>query len=141
MWKKVHGICDEAPKLGPFPSHTLTKVSGSSAVLYGPECWLLNLDNARQLKEPTSIWTRIQVPFPGAEDENHASVLEPLTNRHLTIGSNEVIKITFNVVQLKTLAMDTIARNMDAYGERLTSNYPKKLRREIMEHRSTKMED
>ena len=108
----------------------------ASAVLYGPECWLLNLDNARQLKEPTSIWTRIQTPFP---IEDHASVLEPVSNKHWAIGS-DVIEITFNVVSLKTLAMDKIARNIDAYGKMLSSNYPKKLRREILEYRA-KMED
>ena len=74
MWRKVHGNCDrgEAPHPKLSPDHTLTKISKSAAVLYGaldgdqysPECWLLNLDNARQLKEPTSIWTRIQTPFP-----------------------------------------------------------------------------
>jgi len=147
IWRKVHGNCDEAPKLQTtnFDDHTLTKISGSSAVLYGRECWLLSLDTARQLQEPTSIWTEIQTPFPR---EGHASVLEPASKRHLVIGgwdldhphAGDVIKMTFNVVQLKTLAMDAIARNMDTYGERLTSNYPKKLRGEIMDY-AAKMDD
>ena len=118
-----------------FPIPTLTKISRTSAVLYGTQCWLLNLDNARQLKEPTSIWTRIQTPFP---IEDHASVLEPVSNKHWAIGS-DVIEMTFNVVPLKTQAMDKIARNIDAYDERMSS-YPKKLRREILAHRA-KMED
>ena len=65
----------EAPHAKLSPDHTLTKISKSAAVLYGalddywsdkyiPECWLLNLDNARQLKDPASIWTRIPTPFP-----------------------------------------------------------------------------
>ena len=76
-WKRVHGNCyqDEAPHAKLSPDHTLTKISKSAAVIYGslegnigelysPECWLLNLDNARQLKDPASIWTRIPTPFP-----------------------------------------------------------------------------
>jgi len=123
MWRKVHGNCDEAPKLHVGHvggDHTLTKISRASAVLYGPQCWLLNLDNAKQLKEPTSIWTRIQTPFPGdyALFASHASVLEPVSNKHWAICS-DVIEMTFNVVPLKTQAMDKIARNIDAYDERM----------------------
>ena len=156
MWRKVHGNCyqEEAPHAKLFPDHTFTIISSSAAVLHGakqldgeqysPECWLLNLDNARQLKDPTSIWTRIPTPFPR---ELHASVLEPVSQRLWVIGgwasdqkdfTSDVIKMSrFNTLPLKTIAMDHIARNMKATDPRLSANnYPKRLISEIEEHRS-----
>ena len=151
MWRKVHGNCyqEEAPHSKLDPDHTFTIISSSAAVLYGvkkldgeqysPECWLLNLDKAKQLKDPTSIWTRIPTPFPRVV---HASVLEPVSQRLWVIGgwasdqkdfTSDVIKMSgFNTLPLKTIAMDHIARNMKATDPRLSANnYPKRLISEI----------
>ena len=154
MWRKVHGNCDqgEAPHPKLSPDHTLTKISKSAAVLYAalgggdlfrPECWILNLDNAMQQKEPTSMWTKIQTPFPRVV---HASVLEPASQRLWVIGgednsedgfTSDVIKMSINTVPLKTLAIDCIARHLKANDPKLTlNNCPERLLNEIEEHRS-----
>ena len=160
LWKRVHGNCyqGEAPHAKLSPDHTLTMISKSAGVLYGalvdyfndeysPECWLLNLDNVRQLKDPASIWTRIPTPFPR---EVHASVLEPVSQSLWVIGGednsshasdgfiSDVLKMSCNVVPLKTLAMDHIARNISTNDPRLSyENYPIELGNEIEEHRSS----
>ena len=94
-FRKVHGnnYHDQAPNSHLSIHYTLTMISTTAAVLYGigefdkdSACWLLDLEKARQLEEPTSIWTMIDTPFPR---KFHASVLEPVSQRHWVIGGED----------------------------------------------------
>ena len=141
-WKKVHG---NLPGLEiSLGSYTLTKVSDSSAVLYGhsyfmygqsPVFMVLDLDKAKNLTEPSSIWTRVPNPHPRFR---HASVMEPVSQRLWIIGGSDGSQITPDILEipiklsLKDLAIESAARNISSNDPRLEpGQYPKRLRDEI----------
>ena len=120
FWTKVHG--DPRKLLRITHCHlTLTKVSHSTAVLIGQSgnsmvCWLLHLQKAKQLLEPSSMWTRIMLPLPMIS--NYATVFEPkgqelqlIGGRHFAAISSSVMKIRTRFPSLKSLATDCAARS------------------------------
>ena len=72
--------------------------------------------------------------------------MEPVSKKFWVIGgeddspdgfTSDVLKMSINTIPLKKLAIHHIARNMKANDPRLASNnYPKRLVKEIEEHRS-----
>ena len=112
-WKKIHRDTSrgEAPKIY-TPFSTLTCISDSHALLIGPkssrglrsECWLLDLDKARQQAScawkqdyPTSIWKRL----PNLRTTESATVLEPISNNLWMIGGmNGEGEVTSNVQEI-----------------------------------------
>ena len=75
----------------------------------------------------------------------HHTVLEPTSQRLWVIGgeddsldgfTSDVIKMSINTVPLRTLAIDHIARHMYTHPMLSLNNYPKRLVKEIEEHRS-----
>ena len=131
---------------------TLTLVSKSAAILFvsipysskdpTDECWLLNIDMAKQLKDPSHIWTRIPNKFTRIW---YAAVKEPLSNSLWLIGgydrqtgkcTTDVLKISPRGVTLKDLALDYIASNIGSNDRRLLEDQiPKQLKNEIQVHR------
>ena len=80
-----------------FMNLTLTKVSQSTAILLGESeistvGWLLDLQNAKQLREPSTIWTKI--PLCSLMIRNYAAVLEPKGHDLLLIGGEIFGSIT-----------------------------------------------
>ena len=169
IWQLVHTdahLKDDASKMsdGSFPifkwqiSHTLTRISHRTAVLFGSYhiydsycdgddesfgfCWLLDLDEALHSNDPSSMWTQV----PGYEHfkgHAHASVLEPLSQQLWviggffmpTVGPTEVsglLRFSPNVKPLKVLAMESTIRDISAEDPRVGSEeLPEKLRKEI----------
>lgn len=149
MWTKVHGniSTEVAPYSSPYFMRTLIRISNSEAIFLEtsedfPVCWLLNLQNAKQLLGPASIWTKISLRFPIMYD--YAAVLEPMSKELLIIGgypkqkqhiytkSSDVLKIPMRLSTLKNLAMDCVARNNCTNDPRLASDQmPQQLKEEI----------
>ena len=155
IWRKVHGnlLSGEGPNEAQCWSRTFTKISQTTAVLYGAsfdyntesylsDCWLLNLHNAKQLMEPSYIWTKIKNLDIRLY---HAAILQPLSKRLWVIsGYNEnflpsnIMKLNFKQLHsLKDLAMDCVARNICAQDPRLApeDQIPLQLRNEIEAYR------
>ena len=151
-WRKIHGnfATGEGPKAPKIPLRmfTFTSISQYSAVLFGvsfdnphkmkDECWVLNLRNAKQLVDLSSIWTKIEFPYPRF---HHAAVLQPLSKRLWVIGGDDgkthpstIMKLNFNQLRsLKNLALDCVARNICAHDPRLApeDQMTRQLRNEI----------
>ena len=119
----VHGRTEnlEAPKN--YPKYTLTKVSASTAVLYGYGSWILDLHKAKQIQHPSSIWTRIPYEYPTSRRE-HAAVIEPISQRLWILGgfekeffneedtsTSDILEMPINV-SLRDLAIDCAARSI-----------------------------
>ena len=167
IWRKVHGnMTNLTTETGPKGSchaqqYTFTCISESAAVLFGEscseaytgnswkdiyddDCWHLNLQNTKQNKESSSIWTKIPISYPRY---GHASLLQPLSKRLWIIGgmginssirihrfSSSIMKLNFNQLKsLKDLAMDCVARNICAHDPRLAreDQMTRRLRDEI----------
>ena len=122
-WTKVHDGMPSIDTGGVMSKSSFTFISKSSAVLYGNDnCWLLDVQSAKQLKKPTSIWT--QIPYSDIKRDYHAAVFEPKSNKLWIIGgivpdgkcrkrSSDVIKISFRSHgTLKDLAIDKVIRSM-----------------------------
>ena len=152
-WKLVHGplsgdaFIDVVPK-GRF-AHTMTCINQSAAVVHGGvdshwkmlgECWVLDLNKAKQLHEPSSIWTLQSKSW--SKRACHAAVLEPISRRlWLTNGihlhSSAIQKMTVNVVPLKILAMEIVVGVCGEDDPRLGQDKcPKRLKEEIEAHRN-----
>ena len=151
MWTKVHG--NISTQAAPYmtcsrTSQTLTKMSQYSAILFGESgnsmvCWLLNLQNAKQLMDPASIWTKISLHLPVRG--NYAAVLEPKGEELWIIGgyhmdldmdigsiTNNVLKIPTRLPSLKSLVLDSLARITCTNDPRLVlDQFPAQLRNEI----------
>ena len=156
MWTKVHGNMSTAE--GPMSSwslgkYTFTRISQSSALVYGSfdeygphkvveDCWLLNLHNAKQLMEPSLIWTKMKSLPPRAF---HAAVLQPLSKRLWVIGGlngksylpSNLLKIDFRkLLPLKDLALAKVAYNTYDHDPRLAQDQlPERIRNEIDAYR------
>ena len=156
MWTKVHGniSTEVAPSSDPYSmspgpgprSQTLTRISHSVAIFLGrsgsfrtPVCWLLNLQNAKQLLDPASIWTKSSLCF--ANIFNYAVLLETTSKELWIIGGNDgqslsmtsdVLKIPIGLPTLKNLAIDHVARITCTLDQRIGSDQmPGQLRHEI----------
>ena len=133
-WKLVHGSSsDMSYTTLPCPrrENSLTLISQSTAVLYGGSvraphtksngnCWLLDLDKAMQLHDPSSIWTKVSRPNLRPRFL-HSAVMD-VGNRLWLIGGlgyksdNQYIevnmppeKITLTPAPLKVLAVEYVA--------------------------------
>ena len=164
IWRKVHD--NLTTETGPKGSHdpgtyTFTCISQSKAVLFGAsfyqtitetvwinhfedDCWLLNLQSAKQISETGPIWIKIPVSHPMV---CNASVFQPLSKRLWIIGgayfkssfrsirfSSSIIKLNFNQLRsLKDIAMDCVARSICAHDPRLAreDQMTRQLRKEI----------
>ena len=128
--------------------HSLTLISQNVAVLYGGiretsmggiketsmggiksmdvggnaigDCWLLNLDRARQLQDPSSIWTEVTRPDLSPR-LFHSAVMDLVIQRLWLIGGmknfdKDVMeapkKITLSAVPLKVLAAEYAAKSI-----------------------------
>ena len=142
-WKQVHGRMRQ-----PNSNFTLTRVSKSAAKLFGmlgddEECWLLNLNHAKELHDPSAIWTRIPSTFARGH-HCHCAVLEPISQRLWLIGgyddhgiTSDVLKLSLKFLPLKDLAKDRAAHSIGANDLRLLpGHYPDTLKYEIEEYRS-----
>ena len=108
----------------------------------GEDCWLLKLDKAKQVKDPSSIWTRMPNHLSRLF---HAAVLEPVSQRLWVIGgedmdfniTSDVVKMSYNLVPLKILAVDHAAHNVCANDTRLSPDqFPVQLRKEIEDYKA-----
>ena len=84
---------------------TLTKISQFTAILLGESGnsmvgWLLDLHNAKQLREPSALWTKI--PLCSLILKNYAAVLEPKGQELLLIGGEIFGSNTSNVLRIPT---------------------------------------
>ena len=142
IWTRVHDSMsgNQVPYGG-----TLIRVSQSTAVLLGRctnDVWLLNLASAKQLKETSSIWTKIK-GHPGTY--GHATVLEPVSRSLWIVGaskpitrrySSDVLIMPLNP-SLKDLAIASVARNTCPRDPRLAPDQlASQLRDEIKTYRS-----
>ena len=168
-WRKVHGNLSIGEGPGKIRFHTFTRISKSSALLLGPSTfgneligkfgkevvnnsWLLNLDRAKKLMDPSSIWTNL----PNHPSKCcHAAVLQPLSKTLWVIGGHdgnsryfdclnkgsyttEVLKVKFPTLRpLKDLAIEHVAKSFSANDPRLEpGQLPKKFIDEIEAYRS-----
>ena len=160
-WKQVHGFIEQnlPTRIVPTMNHgcTLTSITQSTAVFFGAwmeqetveeeqergeDCWLLDLNKAKQIMDPSSIWTRIPNHLSRLF---HAAVLEPVSQRLWVIGgedidcnlTSDVLKMSYNLIPLKVLAIDHAACNISADDIRLSPDqFPMQLRKEIEDYRS-----
>ena len=149
-WKRVHNNTrDPRVPSGEIP-YLFTKVSESTALLIKhprmvaapPWNWLLDLNRAQQLQEPSSLWTRIPDQIPGRLDG--ACVIEPISQRLWIIGGNEnnnermdIVEISTRILSLKELAINSAALHIPAGDPRLQcGQLPKMLKNQIETHRT-----
>ena len=156
IWKKVHDDMPTEARITPNGQgkHTLTLISQSTAVLYGSyfagdghhghdDSWLLNLNGAKQFKDPSLIWSKIpnhHLRFC------HEAVLEPVSQSLWVMGgfdgnmyvyTSDLLKMSFNLAPLKDLAIDHVARRIDTEDQRLLANQlPRDICNEIENYRS-----
>ena len=146
-WEKVHGKILNGSVPTKNWTYTLTRISESAALLFGQnrltdssDCWLLNLQNAKKLKKPSLIWSKIPNHFTRF---GHAAVMDPVSMSLWVTGGHDnrrprsdILKLSFNNSSLRNLAMDHAARNISSTDPRLQpGQFPDELKKEIMEHR------
>ena len=162
-WTQVHGDLSDSKvpsgKLNDCNGTVLTRISQHKAVLLGTnrigenECWLLNLANAKQHMDASSIWTRM----PNYSRRFGATVCEPVSRSLWVIGgfvdtygpygpeartylrvsrmTSEVLIMPLNP-SLKDMAVATAARNHCLKDARLAPDgLATNLRDEIEEYR------
>ena len=144
IWTKVHGNVStmEFLHIANDMNLTLTKISQYSAILLGESGnsmvgWLLDLQNAKQLREPSALWTKI--PLCSLIIKNYAAVLEPQRQELLLIGgeilgsnTSNVLRIPTRLPSLQSLAI-ACAAQMTCFSDPkpLLHKLPLKLRNEI----------
>ena len=162
-WKKVYDYDVTPYETGAGPetimdaqSHSITCISHSTALVVGAyssishkspnsitcDNWIMNLDNAKHLMEPSSIWTKISSEIPRTY---HAAVLQPLSKELWIIGgffgftsdealmTSDLLKIDYKGPKLlKDLALDSVAHHICAHDPRLNKHeIPEQLKNEI----------
>ena len=151
-WKMVHSNIPIMPSRD--CDHTFTLISQTTAVLFGSywsneesryydNTWLLDINNAKQLRHHLYIWTKIPNHHLSAA---HAAIQEPVTKNLWVIGgfdANEsnftphLLKMTFKLLPLRYLTIDHLARRTDTKSPRLLPHaFPLSVRKEIEDHRS-----
>ena len=146
-WQKVLDMMPNEEDVD-IDGATLTLISPTTALLFGSsKSWLLNLANAEKGRDASLIWTKIPHHFSRVY---HAAVLKPRGRGLWVIGgdmvnddgdyedaTSDVLEISFNLVPLRDLAMDYVARNIGANDDSLRPDcLPINLRKDIEEHRS-----
>ena len=118
-WKKVHG--DIPIGQGPswhgihVPTATFTRITKSTAVLFDSlynrqeqlvdDCWLFDIDKAEQVMDPSSIWTKIQIPSIFRR-KFHGAALEPISRQLWVIGGIDMrSKVTSDVLQINLIKL------------------------------------
>ena len=103
------------------------------------ECWLLNIEKAKQLEEPSRIWTQIpnhfnRYAYAAARDPVSRSVwlMGGIDKQYPHLYSSDILKISSKSVTLKDLTMEYIIRNMSSEVGRLL---PKQLANDIELHK------
>ena len=142
-WKLIHGPSETLTIPSARYGHTLTPISKSTAALCGrdisacatKDCWLLDLDKAKQGKDAVSIWKRIKLHKLDWR-VHHQAVLEPVSRRLWLVGevtSGTILeKLSLNIVPLQILAKECAAKHMKADDPRLgAERFPNKLKKEI----------
>ena len=143
-WIKIHNTMpDIVDSGGIWSKSTFTFISNSTAVLqFGrSDYWLLDVQSAKELKKPSSIWTQIPNRFRRIQ---HAAVFEPKSQKLWVIGglvldgnylttSSDVLKMTFHSHDtLKELAIDHVICNMSTDDERLLpGQLPRDLKNDV----------
>ena len=167
-WKIIHGVMKDIASYGVVPSarsaHSMTCISQSAAVVYGgvieatmmgiqqflvlQDCWILNLDKAKDLQKPSLIWTRIKQTELNSRARGlagrrycHAAVLEPASLRLWLIGgagsSQGLCMISFNVLPMRLCAIESIVDCIKGDDPRLRpGECPEQLRKEIEAYRT-----
>ena len=147
-WKMIHGNRPTSKwffglGFGKHNIHNFCPASSSTAALFCPNAiWLLDLQKAGQMQDPSAIWTKVPNPF---RRQRHAAVLEPKSLMLWIIGGcidntgnslSDVVKMSFKHSSLKNLAMECVARNIGADDVRLLpKEIPIQLKNEIECHR------
>ena len=130
-------------------NHTLTRVSDKTAVLYGGkgrgtlrDCWMLNIEAVISQVNPENIWTRC-LHHEGHKRESHKAVMEPYRGRLWIVGGFNwpssivdpyvlIRELTITSHQkLKVLAIEIVSRDLEKYGEAITT-LPEDLQRAII---------
>ena len=153
VWKQVHD--NITSKVVPdIYVKVLTPISKSRVLLTGIKsqsfhAWLLDLHNAKELKEPSAIWTSICLELKHRPES--AVVLEPVSQRLWFVGGYEsyekknfsgVLKMSFNPVPLRVLTMEYAISKIRSDDPRLhPEQLPKGLRREFVEQKCGIMEE
>ena len=156
LWERVHN--DTSKSVVPSMARhiysygtviyrsTLTIISESIAVLINPcketsTCWTLNLQKAKQLMDPSSIWTKVRDDLPAGFD--HTTLLEPMSKNLWILGYlaegvkgcetiSNVLKIPTTQPTLQDIAIDLAARTICPHDPKL--KLPGRLRKEIEDH-------
>ena len=110
VWKRVHVNLEIGEGPSKFRNITLTKISTSVALLMGDQkiknnSWILNLDGAKQLMAPSSIWTKVPNPAPR---HCHAAVLQPLSKALWVIGGHYVESPYFSCLAVGSYTSDIL---------------------------------
>ena len=156
IWKKVHDAIPFEARMAPVGRvqyTTFTLISPSTAVFYGSyydydhnchdDSWLLDLNGAKQFKDPSLIWSRI----PNHHHVFlHEAVLEPVSQSLWVIGgfdgdrdafTSDLLKMSCNIPSLKNIAIDHVARSIKKRDQRLLPNeLPQNISKEIEDYRS-----
>ena len=126
--------------------HSLTMVSPKAAVLFGGtagvmfnDCWLLNIDECISKSGTKDIWTRYEFRQYDLL-EFHKAILEPSSRRVWMLGGTSYIsnpkctdnirELTITVPPLKTLALESAAKNLEKLAPELL-DLPKTLQRSV----------
>ena len=157
IWKKLHDNISNGlvPSTDIIYSDNLTCISQSRAFLHGTyrdgnnsfrrECWVLDLNKAKKLKQPSDIWTQVYLNFNSRRGCQH--ILEPVSRRLWLMGGydqmhdyilqySDVLKISCNPVPLKVLAAEFVAKSVRADDTRLDpEQLPEELIKMIEGHR------
>ena len=164
-WKMVHGHLTGKAYQSVLPktriAHTMTWINQYSAVVHGglsprgyndprglevlEDSWILNLNKAKELQEPSLIWTQIKQGSGVAKHPRgrygHAAVLEPASLRLWLIGgaagsSQAIDKVSFNVLPMRLRAIESIIGCIKGDDPRLgPGELPEQLRKEIEAYR------
>ena len=109
--------------------------------------WLLNLDNAKGLLDPSLIWSKAKndlsrkyydvVVGPNSRSDRSSCIWVIGGERVPTSeDTSDVLKISFKL-SLKNLAIDCVARNLCDHDPRMRPNLlPRQLRSEIESYKS-----
>ena len=105
------------------------------------DCWLLNLDNVMQFNDPSTIWTKFPCRFLRI---SHGAAWNPGSRELWVIGGSngknwvsDVLRVSFKLPTLTTLALDYAARNICKSDPRLSDDQlPVQVRNELVEYKS-----
>ena len=115
-WKVIHNSSPMFMLPQGSSHHTLTRISASSAVLFGcsksendefGDCWLLDFDKAKAAADSDFIWTNIHRAWGHSARSFHTAVVEPLSQKLWLLGGKSDIEfeeVVIHIPPLRTLA-------------------------------------